>query len=128
MKSINTERPPLLWHQNEFFRPLTTPFGLVQLKQTMRKNRILITFANGYGVMIIPVLPDGGDEVFDLTVLRFHGAGILDHRVAQYLPIPELSRGDFDETIDSCLKVSRLPQRGLPHGGRQPANPGPCAP
>jgi hypothetical protein len=111
MKKMIVEKPPLWWHQNEFFQLLKTTLGLSQLKEVMKENRILATFANGYGVIIKPVRLESGGEIFDLTVLRFYGAGILNHRVAQYLPIPELHRGNFDEIIDLCLQISRLPQR-----------------
>ena len=112
MKNMIAEKPPLWWHQNELFQLLKTTLGLSQLKEIMKENRILATFANGYGVIINPVMLESGGEIFDLTVLRFYGVGILNHRVAQYLPIPELQRGNFDATIDLCLQVSRLPQRG----------------
>jgi hypothetical protein len=112
MKNMIAEKPPLWWHQNELFQLLETTLGLSNLKEIMKENRILATFANGYGVIINPVMLESGGEIFDLTVMRFYGAGILNHRVAQYLPIPELQRGNFDATIDLCLQVSRLPQRG----------------
>jgi len=112
MKNMIAEKPPVWWHQNELFQLLKTTLGIRQLKKTMKENRILATFANGYGVIIKPVMLESGGEIFDLTVLRFYGAGILNHRVAQYLPIPELQRRNFDATIDLCLQVSRLPQRG----------------
>ena len=107
---MNIEKPPLLWHESDLFRLLTTPQGLTRLKQIMKENEILTTFANGYGVIIIPILLEEGNEIFDMTVLRLHGAEILKHRVAQYLPIPELNRSNFSETIDLCLKVACLPQ------------------
>ena len=112
MKNMIAEKPPLWWHQNELFQLLKTTLGLSQLKEIMKENRILATFANGYGVIINPVMLESGGEIFYLTVFRFYGVGILNHRVAQYLPIPELQRGNFEATIDLCLQVSRLPQRG----------------
>jgi hypothetical protein len=116
MKNTLAEKPPLWVHQDELLQPLITTSGLNQLKEILKGHRILATFDNGYGVIINPVLPEGEEELFDLIILRFYGAGILDHRVAQYLPIPEWNRGDFEATIDLCLQVSRLLQRG-----KQPA-------
>jgi len=116
MKNKLAEKPPLWWHQDELFQTLITMSGLNRLKEILKGRRILATFDNGYGVIMNPVLPEGEEELFDLIILRFFGAGILDHRLAQYLPIPEWNRGDFEATIDLCLRVSRLPQRG-----KQPA-------
>ena len=107
MKSMNTVKSPFLWDESDLFKLLATPQGLNRLKKIMKETEILITFDNDFGVIIFPVLQAEGDEVFDMTVLRFPRGG-LKHRVAQYLPIPEMNLGSFSETIDLCLEVSRL--------------------
>jgi len=119
-------KPPLWWHQNELFQLLRTTLGVSRLRKMMQEHQIVATFANGYGVIINPAMLAGGGEIFDLTVTKSCGGGISNYRVAQYLAIPELHRGNFDATIDLCLQVSRLsPQGGtaIASGGWRAAVP-----
>ena len=122
MEKLDRSKPLLFWHQDDFFQALATPAGLSRLRQVLKENRLMISFANGYGVTIIPVAGVGGEEVLEMLVLRFHGAGVMNFRVAQYIPIPELNRGDFTEIIHLCRQIPALPNRAA-ITGRPPESP-----
>ena len=106
MDGINHNRLSYVWHHDELFQALAAQVALIHWK-VLEKNQIAIRFENGYGVTILPVSLE--EEVVEALVLRFYGAGINDYQVAQYAPIPELNRGDFDEIIDLCKQVALLP-------------------
>jgi hypothetical protein len=107
MDGINHNRLSYVWHHDELCLALAAQVALIHCGQGMEENQIAIRFENGYGVTILPVSLE--EEVFEALVLRFYGAGINDYQVAQYAPIPELNRGDFDEIIDLCKQVALLP-------------------
>jgi hypothetical protein len=107
MEGAHQSRRSHAWHHDGFCRTLANQVALIFCGQVLEETKIAIRFANGYGVAILPVLME--EEVFEVLVLRFYGAGINDYQVAQYAPIPELNRGSFDETIDLCQQVARLP-------------------
>jgi hypothetical protein len=107
MKEINHNRLSYAWHHDDFCQALAAQVALIHCRQVFNENQIAIRFENGYGVTILPVPLE--EEVFEALVLRFYGAGINDYQVAQYAPIPELNRGDFDEIIDLCKQVALLP-------------------
>ena len=107
MEGINHNRLSYVWHHDELCQALAAQVALIHCRQVLEKNQIAIRFENGYGVTILPVSLE--EEVFEALVLRFYGAGINDYQVAQYAPIPELNRGDFDEIIDLCKQVALLP-------------------
>ena len=106
MDGINHNRLSYVWHHDELCQALAAQVALIHW-QVLEKNQIAIRFENGYGVTILPVSLE--EEVYEVLVLRFYGAGINDYQVAQYAPIPELNRGDFDEIIDLCKQVALLP-------------------
>jgi len=106
MEGINHSRLSHVGHHDEFCQALAAHVALIHW-QVLGKNQIAIRFENGYGVTILPVSLE--EEVFEALVLRFYGAGINDYQVAQYVPIPEFNRGDFDEIIDLCKQVALLP-------------------
>ena len=106
MEGINHSRISHVGHHDELCQALAAQVALIHW-QVLEKNQIAIRFENGYGVTILPVSLE--EEVFEVLVLRFYGAGINDYQVAQYAPIPELNRGDFDEIIDLCKQVALLP-------------------
>jgi len=107
MEWINHSRLSYFWHHDEFCQALAAQVALIHCRQVLEENQIAIRFENGYGVTILPVSLE--EEVFEVLVLRFYGAGINDYQVAQYAPIPELNRGDFNEIIDLCKQVALLP-------------------
>ena len=107
MEEINHRRLSYAWHHDAFCQTLAAQVALIHCRQVLEENQIAIRFENGYGVTILPVSLE--EEVFEVLVLRFYGAGINDYQVAQYAPIPELNRGDFDEIIDLCKQVALLP-------------------
>ena len=107
MEGINHRRLSYAWHHDEFCQTLAAQVALIHCRQVLEENQIAIRFENGYGVTILPVSLE--EEVFEVLVLRFYGTGINDYQVAQYAPIPELNRGDFDEIIDLCKQVALLP-------------------
>ena len=107
MEGINHSRLSYAWHYDEFCQALAALVALIHCRQILEENQIAIRFENGYGVTILPVSLE--EEVFEVLVLRFYGAGINDYQVAQYAPIPELNRGDFNEIIDLCKQVALLP-------------------
>jgi hypothetical protein len=53
-----------------------------------RRNRLLVRFANGFGLEILQFL-DEEPPRFVVMVLRFLGPGTDDYKPAQYIPIPE---------------------------------------
>jgi hypothetical protein len=107
MKEINHRRLSYDEHHGAFCHTLAAHGALTHCRQVLEENQIAIRFENGYGVTILPVPQE--EEVFEMLLLRFYGTGINDYQVAQYAPIPELNRGDFDEIIDLCKQVARLP-------------------
>ena len=107
MEGINHSRLSYVRHHDEFCQALAAQVALIHCRQILEENQIAIRFENGYGVTILPVSLE--EEVFEVLVLRFYGAGINDYQVAQYAPIPELNRGDFNEIIDLCKQVALLP-------------------
>ena len=106
MDGVNHNRLSYDWYHNELCQALAAQVALIHW-QVLEENQIAIRFENGYGVTILPVSLE--EEVFEALVLSFYGAGINDYQVAQYAPIPELNRGDFDEIIDLCKQVALLP-------------------
>ena len=98
MEAINHRGLSSAWHHDEFYQALAAQLALIHCRQILAENRIAIRFENGYGITILPVPME--EEVFEALVLRFYGAGNNDYQVAQYTPIPELNRGDFNEIID----------------------------
>ena len=108
MEEIHHRRLSYPWHHDEFCQALAAQLTLIHCRQILAENQIAIRFENGYGVTILPVSLE--EEVFEVLVLRFYGAGINDYQVAQYAPIPELNRGDFNEIIDLCKQVALLPK------------------
>lgn len=107
MEGINHRGLSYAWHHDGFCKALAAQFALIDCRPFLEENQITIRFENGYGVTIFPVSLE--EEVFEVLVLRFYGMGINDYQVAQYAPIPELNRGDFDEIIDLCKQVALLP-------------------
>ena len=114
MEGVNHGKLCHVGHHDEFCQALAAHVALIHWRQVLEENQIAIRFENGYGVTILPVPLEA--EVFEVLVLRFHGAGLNDYQVAQYAPIPELNRGDFDEIIDLCKQVARLPISGAKTG------------
>jgi len=107
MEEINHHRLSPVWHHDEFCQALAAQLALIHCRQILAENQIAIRFENGYGVTILRISLE--EEVFEALVLRFYGAGNNDYQVAQYAPIPELNRGDFNEIIDLCKQVALLP-------------------
>ena len=107
MEGVNHSTLSQVGHLNELCQALAAKVVLIHCRHVLEENQITIRFDNGYGVTILPVSLE--EEVFEVLVLRFYGAGINDYQVAQYAPIPELNRGDFDEIIDLCKQVALLP-------------------
>jgi len=107
MEGINHSRLSYVWHHDNFCQALAAQVAVIHIRRVLEENQITIRFENGYGVTILPVSLE--EEVFEMLVLRFYGAGINNYQVAQYAPIPELNRGDFDEIIDLCKQVALLP-------------------
>jgi hypothetical protein len=107
MEEINHGRLSHIWHHDGVCRTLAAQVALVHCRQVAENNQIAIRFENGYGVVVLPISLE--EDVFEALVLRFYGTGINDYQVAQYAPVPELNRGGFDEIIDLCQQVARLP-------------------
>ena len=119
MEEINHRGLPYDWHHGAFCQTLAAQGALIHCRQVLEENQIAIRFENGYGVTILPVPLE--EEVFEMLLLRFYGTGINDYQVAQYTPIPELNRGDFDEIIDLCKQVALLPISNARTGSSGPA-------
>lgn len=125
MEEINHDRVSYGWHHDSLCQILAAQVALIYCRPGLEENQVAIRFENGYGVSILPVSPEA--EVFEVLVLRFHGTGIHDYQLAQYTPIPELNRGDFDDIIDLCKQVALLPtskaRTGFPGGGKLRSTP-----
>jgi hypothetical protein len=107
MEEINHGRQFYAWHHDGFCQAMATKLDLIHCREVLKEKQIAIRFENGYGVIIQPVSLE--EEVFEVLVLKFYGAGTNDYQVAQYAPVPELNRGNFDEIIALCKQVALLP-------------------
>lgn len=101
---------PTLAQQDEFFRSLSDRIILVYLREILARPQLIVRFANGYGVSLLLAAIDEDEEVFEMEVLRFHGPGIYDHKLAQYAPVPEFNRDNFEAILNLCRKVCLLPK------------------
>ena len=106
---ISHVRPTIACNHDEIFKSLVAPVALRHLRRVLEEGQITIRFENGYGVTIFQTAPEKHEEVFEMLVLRFYGAGVNDYQVAQYVPIPELNRGNFDEILNLFKQVALLP-------------------
>ncbi|MBI4796768.1 MAG: hypothetical protein HY790_13185 [Deltaproteobacteria bacterium] len=109
MEGLNHGSPSLFGKGEEVFRTLAPQIILIHHRQVLAETQLIIRFANGYGVALLPVSPAGDDPILEMLVLRFHGPKINDHKLVQYAPVPEFNRGNFDEIMDLCRQVSLLP-------------------
>lgn len=101
---------PTLAQQDEFFRSLSPRIILVHLREILERPQLIVRFDNGYGVSLLLAATEGNGKVFEMEVLRFHGPGINDHKLAQYTPVPEFNRDHLEKIINLCQKVSLLAQ------------------
>lgn len=107
MKGMTRGRPAFSRNYDKLLWSLPR---IAHLRQALEGNKIIIRFENGYGAGILPVLLAGDEEIFEMLVLSFYGAGINDYKIAQYVPIPELNCGNFEEIIVLCQQVALLPK------------------
>ena len=110
MEGLNDVIPCLLGQGEEVFRTLAPQIILIHHRQVLAKTQMIIRFANGYGVALLPVSPPGDDPVLEMLALRFHGPKINDYKLVQYAPVPEYNRGNLDEIMELCRQVSLWPQ------------------
>jgi hypothetical protein len=64
-------------------------FHLIKEEVKPQRNRLLIRFANGFGLEILQFL-DEDPPRFVVMVLRFLGPETDNYKPAQYIPIPEV--------------------------------------
>lgn len=125
MDEINHGGVSYGWHHDSLCQTLAAQVALIYCRPGLEAHQIAMRFENGYGVSILPVSPEA--EVFEMLVLSFYGRGIHDYQLAQYIPIPELNRGDFDDIVDLCKQVALLPtskaRTGFPGEGKQTSTP-----
>jgi|GEM_PF-6334782 hypothetical protein len=110
MEGLNHDGPPLSGNYQELFQILGPQIVLIHHRQVLAATQCLIRFANGHGVAILPVALAEGGSAWEMLVLRFRGPKINDYVLVQYGPLPEYHRGDFQEIMDLCRQVSRLPR------------------
>jgi hypothetical protein len=110
MLGLDHDSSPLFGNAEELFQTLATQVILIHHRQVFAETQLIIRFANGCGVALLPVSPAGCDQVLEMLVLRFHGPKIDDYKLMQYAPIPEFNRGSYDEIMDLCRQVSLLPK------------------
>ena len=110
MEGLNDDSPYLFGQDEKVFRTLAPQIILIHHRQVLAETQLIIRFANGYGVALLPVSPAGDDSVLEMLVLRFHGPKINDSQLVQYAPVPEFNCGNFDEIMDLCRQVSFLPK------------------
>lgn len=101
---------PTWAQQDEFFRSLSPRITLVHLREILERPQLIVRFDNGYGVSLLLAATEENGKVFEMEVLKFHGPGINDHKLAQYTPVPEFNRDHLGAIINLCQKVSLLPQ------------------
>jgi len=112
------QHPAFPSYHYDLFRSTAAQSALPRLREAMKGDRITIRFENGYGVTIKAVSPDENGGIFEMLILRFHGAGVNDYRTAQYIPLPEYNRGPWEEIISLSRRIAIFPKVG------QPINPG----
>jgi len=114
MKAATCNNSSFLRHHYERFRSQVAQIGLPRLREDLKEDRIIIRFENSYGVTIKAISRDGKDGIFEMLILWFHGPGFNDYRTAQYAPLPEYTRGSWDEIVSLCGKVALFPKVGRP--------------
>ncbi len=99
----------LPWAQpEELFKSLSDRIISAHHWEILERPRLILRFANGYGVSLRLAATEENEEVFEMEVLRFQGPGINDHKLAQYTPVPEFNRDHLGAIINLCEKVSLL--------------------
>lgn len=111
MAGLHSNDLSLLGRSGEIFRTLAADIVLIHQRQVPPEIQIIIRFANGYGVALLPVSAGGDETTLEMLVLRFHGPKIKDHKLVQYAAVPEINRGDFPEIMELCRQVSGWPQK-----------------
>ncbi len=95
----------------EFLEPII-PYTVIMHEECNKEGDILIIrFQNGFGVRILRLeLEARNPSFFVVMVLKFHGAKIKDHKLAQYNSVPEVNWLNGQEEItELCQKVACLP-------------------
>ena len=110
MTGVNYGSPPLFGNDQELFQTLAPQVIMIHHRQVLGETQLIIRFANGYGVALLPVAAAGNEQVLAMLVLKFHGPKINDYNFGQYAPMPEFNRGSFAEILDLCRRVSLLPK------------------
>ena len=110
MEGLHHDSPSLFVRGEEVFRTLAPQIILIHRRQVLAETQLIIRFANGYGVALLPVSLPGDDPILEMLVLRFHGPKINEYKLVQYAPVPEFNRGNLGEIMDLCRQVSLLPQ------------------
>jgi hypothetical protein len=114
MQEMTQDWPASPGPPDELLRSLAHRITLVHILTVREKPRLILRFDNGYGVSLLLEAVEENGEVFEMQVLKFHGAGIKDHKLAQYTRIPEFNRDNFEEIAGLCRQVSLLPPKEVP--------------
>ena len=100
------------WEKTEaLLQGLAPRIVLIHQREALSETQLLIRFANGYGVALLPLAPPEDDAALEMLVLGFYGPKIDDFKLVQYAPIPEFSVGNYEEVLALCRQVALLPRR-----------------
>jgi hypothetical protein len=84
---IGEEEPRAVF--GELIRDIEPQFHMMQGEVKTQTNRILVRFTNGFGLEILEFLAEE-PALFVVMVLSFLSPGSDGHKLAQYIPIPEV--------------------------------------
>ncbi len=98
---------PATWPKpDELFHHLAPRIVSLHAAQVFEGHRAILRFTNDLGVNIFRYAES---EIFEMTVLRFHGEGVNDFEFAFDTPVPDLNLGYADEDIaELCAQVAHL--------------------
>ena len=99
-------------HINIIFNTFAEYIISIHLKSFYCSQQAIIRFHNDYGVSILPLSSSIGSKFYEILVLRFHGSGVNDYKIAQYATVPEINWVLTDEDIlRVCRQVYLLQKR-----------------
>lgn len=97
---------------NSIFNTLAEYVIAMDIKSVSNSHQAIIRFHNDYGVSILPLLTRNGRKLYEILVLKFHGPGFNDYKIAQYATVPEINWVYDDDVLGVCRQVYLLQKKG----------------